>query len=124
MAAMIFKLPPQFGQCSMSMSNTRFSRRAGARPGCGVHAEDLPRVKGLYGALGYASRALAWAEARGELIAGPLECEPPPLEKDLVDVVDPARFVLKRARAGNLRGTLTGLSSAGAPACTRTEPCG
>ena len=35
MAAMIFKLPPQFGQCSMSMSKTRLSslaqlRRAGA----------------------------------------------------------------------------------------------
>jgi hypothetical protein len=34
MAAMIFKLPPQFGQCSMSMSKTRLSslaqlRRAG-----------------------------------------------------------------------------------------------
>jgi hypothetical protein len=33
--AMIFKLPPQFGQCSMSMSKTRLSslaqlRRAGA----------------------------------------------------------------------------------------------
>jgi hypothetical protein len=35
MAAMIFKLPPQFGQCSMLMSKTRLSslaqlRRAGA----------------------------------------------------------------------------------------------
>ena len=28
MAAMIFKLPPQFGQCSMSMSKTRLSSRA------------------------------------------------------------------------------------------------
>ena len=28
MAAMIFKLPPQFGQCSMSMSKTRLSKRA------------------------------------------------------------------------------------------------
>jgi hypothetical protein len=28
MAAMIFKAPPQFGQCSMSMSKTRLSSRA------------------------------------------------------------------------------------------------
>ena len=28
MAAMIFKMPPQFGQCSMSMSKTRLSKRA------------------------------------------------------------------------------------------------
>ena len=27
-AAMIFKLPPQFGQCSMSISKTRLSKRA------------------------------------------------------------------------------------------------
>lgn len=68
----------------------------------GAHAEDLPRVKGLYGAFGYASRGLAWAGLGGELIASLLEGEPPPLEKDLVDAVDPARFVLKHARAGNL----------------------
>jgi hypothetical protein len=28
MAAMIFKVPPQFGQCSISISNTRLSKRA------------------------------------------------------------------------------------------------
>jgi len=28
MAAMIFKAPPQFGQCSMSISKTRFSSLA------------------------------------------------------------------------------------------------
>jgi len=38
-AAMIFKLPPQFGQCSMSMSKTRLSSlaqlmRAGAPCAC------------------------------------------------------------------------------------------
>jgi hypothetical protein len=40
---MLFKLPPQFGQCSMSMSKTRLSslaqlRRAGAPCGSAVHA--------------------------------------------------------------------------------------
>jgi hypothetical protein len=28
MAAMIFKVPPQWGHCSMSISNTRLSSRA------------------------------------------------------------------------------------------------
>jgi hypothetical protein len=42
-AAMTFKLPPQFGQCSMSMSKTPLSslaqlRRAGAPCGSAVHA--------------------------------------------------------------------------------------
>jgi hypothetical protein len=44
MAAMIFKAPPQFGQCSMSMSKTRFSSRASscapARP-----ALERPRLR-------------------------------------------------------------------------------
>src|SRR5258705_13804013 len=31
MAAIIFKLPPQFGQCSMSMLKTRLSKRAELR---------------------------------------------------------------------------------------------
>jgi len=31
MAAIIFKLPPQFGQCSMSMLKTRLSKRAQLR---------------------------------------------------------------------------------------------
>ena len=68
----------------------------------GAHLEDLPRLQGLYGAFAYASRGLAWAALGGELIASLLEGEPPPLEQDLVDAVDPARFVLKHARSGTL----------------------
>ena len=48
MAAMLFKLPPQFGQCSMSMSKTRLSslaqlRRAGALRviACGRKAREV-----------------------------------------------------------------------------------
>jgi len=33
-AAMIFKAPPQFGQCSMSMSKTRLSSRSPAHAWC------------------------------------------------------------------------------------------
>jgi len=58
----------------------------------------LPRLHGLYGALGYASRGLTWAVLGGELIASAVEGEPLPLEGDLADAVDPARFALRRAR--------------------------
>jgi tRNA 5-methylaminomethyl-2-thiouridine biosynthesis bifunctional protein len=72
-----------------------------ARPG--RHA--FPRSPGLYGALGYASRGLTWAALGGELIASMLEGEPLPLEVDLADAVDPARFALRRARrAGSSSG--------------------
>jgi tRNA 5-methylaminomethyl-2-thiouridine biosynthesis bifunctional protein len=69
-----------------------------ARPG--RWAQPLPRLEGLYGAFGYASRGLTWAALGGELIASQLEGEPLPLEGDLADAVDPARFALRRARRG------------------------
>jgi tRNA 5-methylaminomethyl-2-thiouridine biosynthesis bifunctional protein len=64
----------------------------------GKWARELPRLNGLYGAIGYASRGLTWAALGAELIASMLEGEPLPLESDLADAVDPARFLLRRAR--------------------------
>jgi tRNA 5-methylaminomethyl-2-thiouridine biosynthesis bifunctional protein len=59
---------------------------------------DLPRHPGLYGLLGYASRGLIWAPLAAELLAAQLEGEPLPLERTLVEALDPARFMLGRAR--------------------------
>jgi len=70
---------------------------AGAMPTGGA-ARDWPRLPGLYGAFAYASRGLTWAALGGELIASAMEGEPLPLEDDLADAVDPARFLLRRAR--------------------------
>jgi len=77
----------------------------GALPdAAGAHAagntRDLPRLPGLYGAFGYASRGLTWAALGGELIASAVEGEPAPLEIDLADAIDPARFLMRRARRG------------------------
>lgn len=74
--------------------------RANAAARSGKWAQGLPRLNGLYGAFGYASRGLTWAALGGELIASMLEGEPLPLEGDLADAVDPARFLLRRARRG------------------------
>ena len=59
---------------------------------------DLPRHPGLYGLLGYASRGLIWAPLCAELLAAQLEGEPVPLERPLAEALDPARFMLGRAR--------------------------
>lgn len=59
---------------------------------------DLPRHPGLYGLLGYASRGLIWAPLAAELLAAQLEGEPLPLERTLAEALDPARFMLGRAR--------------------------
>lgn len=59
---------------------------------------DVPRWPGLHGLLGYASRGLIWAPLAAELLAAQLDGEPLPLESDLVDALDPARFRLKALR--------------------------
>lgn len=64
----------------------------------GERLRDVPRVPGLYGLLGYASRGLIWSSFAAELLAAQLEGEPLPLESDLVDALDPARFLLKMHR--------------------------
>lgn len=59
---------------------------------------DVPRQQGLYGLLGYASRGLVWARLLAEALVCQLEGEPLPLEADLLDAIDPARFALRAIR--------------------------
>ncbi|MGI4983266.1 MAG: tRNA (5-methylaminomethyl-2-thiouridine)(34)-methyltransferase MnmD [Janthinobacterium lividum] len=68
----------------------------------GAQPLDLPRADGLYGAFGYGSRGLLWAAIGAELIASQIEGEPPPLESDLIDAIDPARFLMRNLRRGKL----------------------
>ncbi|MFP3563741.1 bifunctional tRNA (5-methylaminomethyl-2-thiouridine)(34)-methyltransferase MnmD/FAD-dependent 5-carboxymethylaminomethyl-2-thiouridine(34) oxidoreductase MnmC [Paraburkholderia sp. SIMBA_030] len=63
---------------------------------------DLPRTDGLYGAFAYGSRGLVWAALGAELIASQIEGEPWPLERDLAEDIDPARFLLRALRQGTL----------------------
>ena len=62
--------------------------------------KDFPRQTGLYGLLGAGSRGLVWTALLAEQLASLINAEPLPLEKDLSDAVDPARFALRQcARA-------------------------
>jgi tRNA 5-methylaminomethyl-2-thiouridine biosynthesis bifunctional protein len=63
-------------------------------------ARGVPRAPGLYGLLALGSRGLTWAALGAEQVAGMIEGEPPPLEGDLLDAVDPGRFALRRLRRG------------------------
>ena len=65
-----------------------------ASPGA-AHLRDLRRWPGLYGLLGYGARGLVWAALAAELVASRLNGEPLPLPRDLVDALDPARFLLR-----------------------------
>ena len=68
----------------------------------GAHASDMPRLPGLYCAIAFASRGLAWSALAAECLASQIEGEPLPLEAALVDAIDPGRFAVHRARRGML----------------------
>jgi tRNA 5-methylaminomethyl-2-thiouridine biosynthesis bifunctional protein len=72
----------------------------GGRSSAGAAPRDLLRAPGLYGIIALGSRGLTWAALGAELLAGMVEGEPPPLESDLLDAIDPARFALRRLRRG------------------------
>ncbi|MEW5892545.1 MAG: bifunctional tRNA (5-methylaminomethyl-2-thiouridine)(34)-methyltransferase MnmD/FAD-dependent 5-carboxymethylaminomethyl-2-thiouridine(34) oxidoreductase MnmC [Pseudomonadota bacterium] len=59
---------------------------------------DVPRLPGLYGLLGLGSRGLVWHALAAELLAAQLDGDPLPLEKELIDAIDPARFLLRATR--------------------------
>ncbi|MEX3956218.1 bifunctional tRNA (5-methylaminomethyl-2-thiouridine)(34)-methyltransferase MnmD/FAD-dependent 5-carboxymethylaminomethyl-2-thiouridine(34) oxidoreductase MnmC [Trinickia sp. EG282A] len=61
---------------------------------------DLPRDEGLYGAFAFGSRGLVWAALAAELVASQIEGEPWPLERDLAESLDPARYLLRALRHG------------------------
>ncbi len=74
-------------------------------PGAGTRLErlrEVPRYPGLYGLLGYASRGLTWAPLAAELLAAQLDGTPLPLEAELADALDPARFLLRERRRNTI----------------------
>ena len=88
---------PMLGQ----LGDEDAARRDAARL-AGAWPLDLPRTPGLYGAYAFGSRGLVWAALGAELIASQLEGEPWPLERDLADHLDPARFLQRALRQRSL----------------------
>ncbi len=63
-----------------------------------AHMADVPRQPSLYGLLGLGSRGLVWAALAAEVLASRLHGDPLPLETDLMEALDPARFTLRTHR--------------------------
>ena len=76
--------------------------RADATRLSGAWPLDLPRTPGLYGAFAFGSRGLVWSALAAELIAAQIEGEPWPIERELAEAIDPARFLLRALRQGEL----------------------
>ncbi len=71
---------------------------AGHVPTGGDTLADVPREQGLYAVGGFGARGLVWSAIVAELLASELEGEALPLERDLKDAIDPARFLLRPRR--------------------------
>jgi tRNA 5-methylaminomethyl-2-thiouridine biosynthesis bifunctional protein len=61
-------------------------------------ARLVPRIPGLFVLGGLASRGLTWAPLAAEVLAAWIDGAPLPLEADLVDAIDPARWLVRAAR--------------------------
>lgn len=58
----------------------------------------LPRAPGLYGAFGFGTRGVLWARIAGQCLPALADGSPAPIEADLLEAIDPIRFVRKRLR--------------------------
>ncbi len=59
----------------------------------------LPRHPGLWCVQGFGARGIVWSALMADLLVSRIEGEPLPLENDLVDALDPGRFVLRPQRS-------------------------
>jgi tRNA 5-methylaminomethyl-2-thiouridine biosynthesis bifunctional protein len=64
-------------------------------------ARLLPREAGLFVLTALGARGLTLAPLLGRLVAAQATGTPWPLEQDLADAVDPARWIVRAARAGS-----------------------
>lgn len=64
---------------------------------------DLKRHAGLFGLLGLGSRGALWSTLAGEVLASQVENEPIPIPIDLLEAIDPGRFIF-RASNGRPEG--------------------
>ena len=69
---------------------------AGAGPNTRLHA--LPRQPGLWCVQGFGARGIVWSALMADLLLSRLEGDPLPLAMDLVDALDPGRFLIGQIR--------------------------
>ncbi len=77
----------------------------GGAPGAWDQPRFVPRAEGLYLAIGLGSRGITVAALAARLVAAMVAGAPCPLPSDLIDAVDPARFLTRaNRRAAGPRG--------------------
>ena len=71
---------------------------AAATAGHNSRLHALPRLPGLWCVQGFGARGIVWSALMADLLLSRLEGEPLPLENDLVDALDPGRFLIRTIR--------------------------
>ena len=66
--------------------------------GSNTRLHNLPRHPGLWCVQGFGARGIVWSALMADLLVSQLEGAPLPLENDLVNAVDPGRFLIRPAR--------------------------
>ena len=69
-----------------------------AGPGRREQPRWIPRQAGLFVCIGLGSRGISWSALGGSLLASWITGAPAPVPADLIDALDPARFVTRRVR--------------------------
>ena len=62
------------------------------------HERLVPRVPGLFVFAGLGSRGITWSALGARILSAWISGAPAPVEADLLDAVDPARFLVRRLR--------------------------
>ncbi len=71
-------------------------------PAGSLRLAQLPRLPGLFMLGAMAGRGFTWGPLAGEVLASLVDGSAVPLEADLVDALDPARFWLRQQRRGGV----------------------
>ncbi len=69
------------------------------------HPRFAPRAPGLFVMTGLGSRGIAWSALAAQCLASTMTGAPAPLEADLLDAIDPARFASRNWRRRRAPGT-------------------
>jgi tRNA 5-methylaminomethyl-2-thiouridine biosynthesis bifunctional protein len=67
-------------------------------------AREVPRRPGLFVLSALGSRGITWSALCAQVLASSIAGAPVPLGSDLLDAIDPARFIARRQRAGSSHG--------------------
>ena len=73
---------------------------------------QVARLPGLFVFAGLGSRGITWCSLGARILAGAVSGAPAPADRSLLDAVDPARYLSRRARAAEASGRSTALSAA------------